>query len=261
LNGRSNRNNYVNIFYFQSDFAHNSTSMIANANTLTSRVKTYALDNLHFMNTSIKPLFNTDGTPAQGRAKTIDQVGTGARAVGIKPLANEQIALIVRRNMTDGINGEIRLRGFLLAEDMTPFTGRSGSLALPATFTGLANELNALWTSATLVLPDSASFDGAGSRIIVSHALAGVRYFQLGRIRQSIEVDEAKLAQRKINRFNQSIEKLYEASGGQGLLGQLLATAKGIAQAALAFYNALDIITRGKISIPSALASILALLV
>jgi hypothetical protein len=260
LFGRSNRGP-SNTFYFYTQDVFNSPNMIATTNQLVARLRAAATDQVHFMSSGIKAILNDDNTLASGKTRPIELAGTGARVLAPgDDLAGGSYALTIGRETNESPYGHIRLRGYLKMSDFPPFQGTSGDPPADPAFQTLADALSAAYTNAVPVLPASSTAVGEPYRSIYSHWVGPVRLFQLSAIRESIERDEVKLAQRKINQFAAAIRKLYRANGGAPLDGNLLLTAKNIAQTALNFYNALTVLLRAKVSIPSILMAIIGLL-
>jgi hypothetical protein len=256
--GRAAGVQFSNVFYIQSPDAFNSAVVLAASNNVINAMKAAALDYVHFMSARIREELTDTNELASGRYRTLQLAGVGARALGLDEPAPNGVALIVTRNMSEGQDGELRFRGFLKASDLGPYTGNGGSVTTPATFSSLIASLNGPLTNASLVLPASKLKAGEPSRAIVSHALGGFRQFQLRAIRESLERDEVKLAQRKVNAANARIAKLMRAAGTENLFGQFLVQARAIAQAVLTIINTLSVLTRPQITIPAKLALIIA---
>jgi hypothetical protein len=260
IDGRSNRNNHTNMYYVKTAADVTSQSIRDTMVALANAEKLGHYDFVHFMDANAQHVLNDDHTVGTGRFKSIELGGVGARVSAGKERTLKEVALLIERDLAEGRNGVIKYRGALMEEDLIHNVDGSVSLANPGTFGingggggTLIGALNAALPSGVFVIPQLPKYANLSSRLVLSHVGGGVGLVQVDRKNNSIEYDEARLAQRKLNAFASKIKKLRDQAVNGILSGELLATATAIFQAAIAFYNALSVLIRGRVRLPALL--------
>lgn len=256
FDGRSVRNNHSTSFFVQTALEANSPSIRDMIVALHDRLKPRLLDTVHFMDGVATHVLNDDHTVGSGRYRRVEFNDAGTRAT-VGDRAPAELCLILNREVDEGRGGEIQLRGALLETDLDRLEDGSVRLADPAAL-GVGADGNDAFLDALAaplptgyqVMPRSISEQIYPAKRVLAFTYGGLRNIQLGRIRRSIETDEVKLAQRKLNQFNNRIKRLVRQTRDGVLSGELLVQAISIFDMALAFLNGLSALVRGALKIP-----------
>jgi hypothetical protein len=258
--GRSNRGNWMNTHYFAAPLAINSPEVRANAMALVNAEASAHYSQVFFMRAHISAV-SVFGLPDPTDNFVTIQLQNRGQRVLQGELSPQEIVLEIQRDCETGRSGALSYRGCLAESDIVTSADNSYQISAPAAFDGLGTNsltiidmLNAGLPNGTLCIPEREGLLFKSYRNVVLHRLGGVGIRQTSRRTRSIEAEEVRIAQRKIN---QTYRRLMSFLNGRDVslatLGADLATVNELITVVLNVIALMTPIGRAKLLVPAVL--------
>jgi hypothetical protein len=261
FDGRSNRNNFYNSHFFQTEIPLTAPDWANALSNLMAIRRTLTLTSVQFMDTRLTEKWNNDHSPASGEFKTY-----GWNVAGSRPIVGTEAFRVncvkLNRVGNTGRLGRLQLRGGLLETDLVrnadgspglAATAGSNMSALLASYIPnyMAFPVQGMW-----VVPRPRSKQNLAARPVSSVTIGGVAQHQRSNQKSSIQSARAQLAQREVNALGTKIVRAQRQNPNWANLRDVLQLLWDLRDAVWFVVNGLPLVMRGAITIPRVLLSL-----
>ncbi len=258
--GRSNRGNWSNTHFLNTENDLNSEEIRADVAFLVAAEQRAHFDAVHFMRAHVTQVSIFGLAPVDDNFVTINLGQKGLRVAIQEFLLPREVVLEISRECETGRSGSMSYRGCLASNDVESTEDNSYELTLPEVFYGPPGNLMTICSAldvgppnSQLCMPEKKGLIFKSYRLIKEYRLVGVGIRQATRRTTSIKQDEAALAQRKLNEQSNALQDFLQGRGlNAAELLEDLGTVNSIIQTCLDIYMALSPLTRAKVLWPLA---------
>ncbi len=255
LNGRGNRNQSINTYFFKSEVSLDSADAATAVSSIIFAEKLIALDILHFMDARMIREMNNDGTLADGEYRYFQQAGTGQRE-SVGGVLDPNLCLVATRAVASKQAGRVEYRGSLKPSDVV--RSPDGSLTLAPAAAGNVMGVAGTYSSymanmssyGNFVIPRPESQRNLAARVISGFTLTGTKFRQVSVNRTSLETARAALIQRELNALSAKARRLQrQVANGLVALAQAIGILQSFWDTGMGLINALPVLLRGALQL------------